>query len=103
MSDLGNQVGTQSRAGITCFSNIQVWLTRPAAYKKSQQLYFGYTNIMFRPNLDQFKGAWGTPDQNKNYGWHKTDYRNVMSDCWLEVHSAIEQAKSGGGQGYKKF
>ena len=43
--------------GITCFSNIQVRLTRPAVYKRSKQYVYGNYIIMFAPHLDQFRGA----------------------------------------------
>ena len=46
---------------------------------------------MFRPNFDPLIGIWGIPYQNKNESLHKTDTCNVLSDWWLEVHSAIQR------------
>ena len=50
---------------------------------------FEINKIMFRSNLDVFIDICGLPDQYKNESWHKTDHRNVVSDFWSEVYSAI--------------
>ena len=48
------------------------------------------TNIdVLRSQFDLFIVIWEIPDQNKNKSSHKTDWCYVLSDCWLEVHSAI--------------
>ena len=57
---------------------------------KSPSLGFFLKNIvMFSPNFDPLICIWGIPDQNNNDSLHKTDCCNVLSDCSLEVHSAI--------------
>ena len=55
----------------------------PATYKKSNNI------VMFWPIFDPLKGIWGIPDQNNDESLHKTDCFNLLSDCWIEVHSAI--------------
>ena len=74
---------------ITYQSDIHIETTRPAIYKKFKLRFFEKNIVMFRPNFGPFKGIWGIPDENKNESLHKTDCCNVLSDCRLEVHSAI--------------
>ena len=52
--------------GIKCFSNIHVRLTKTTSYIKSKQYVFEKNIVMFRPHLDQFRGTWGLPSQNKS-------------------------------------
>ena len=46
---------------------------------------------MFKPHLNALIGVWGVPDRNQNESLHKTDYCDVVSDFWLQVHSPISQ------------
>ena len=87
--DEPSRVGRWRLGYITYQSNIHIWTTRPASYKKSKHWFFEKNIGMFRPNFDPFIGIWGSPDQNKNESLHKTDCCNVLSDWWLEAHSAI--------------
>ena len=54
-------------------------------------MFFEKNIVMFMPYLDQFRGAWGLPSQNKYERWHKTDCCNGLFGCFLEVHSALER------------
>ena len=36
--------------------------------------------VIFRPQLDMYRGVSGLPGRNKNLSLHKTDSRNVLSD-----------------------
>ena len=51
---------------ITCFSNSNVWVTRPAIYIWSKQYVFEKNSVMFKPKLVQFRGTSVLSSQNKN-------------------------------------
>ena len=42
------------------------------------------------PKFNPLK-VWLIPDQHTNESLHKTDCCNVLSDCWLYVHSPIKR------------
>ena len=64
--DEPSRVGRWRLGYITYLSNIHLWTTRPASYKKSKRRFFKNNKGMVRPNFDPVIGIWNSPDQNKN-------------------------------------